>query len=484
MKNIDLVGDIASDVHVEGQVSAGIVSSFNHSRMVNELTKLGIQDENLKTALFEMDQVRQFVGSPENILGNPNTKHGEIAEHVEVGVRRAKDALRGKPMSATFEGVGRTAPEDYLINGIAVQSKFINGATNNLRHVIQHLEKYEYFGKDGSFYHIPKDAHSLIENIMKSGEADELSQRSISRIKRLVIDIEKRTGRKFSDVVRPSVSNYSEVQQGVIHRTIDGHETNLSKENMKIKNEIREKHKPNQSEATKASLVAAAIGASISITMALYEKHKEGKSFYKGDFTIEDWQEIGIEGLKGGATGGVSGYVIYALTNFAELSAPLAGSIVSALRSSGVLYKQYKKGEIQFDEFFELSMVTTAESAIVGLYTFIGQSIIPIPMVGSMIGAVAGSLVAKSINQHDAETARAIKERLNEYLEKLDEKHKEIVESIAKEYEDLNKLTDYAFDINNNNRLLLASSNLALQYGVAKHKLLFTIEDVDDFMLE
>lgn len=484
MKNFDLFGDTASNPHVEGQITAGIVNTINHGRLVDELTKLGIQDENFKAAVFEIDKIRQFVGSPENILGNQYTKHGEIAEQVEVGIRRAKDVLHGKPMGATFDGVGRTAPEDYLIDGVAVQSKFINGATNNLKHVIQHLEKYEYFGKDGSFYHIPKDTHALIENIMKNGEAGELSQRSISKLRQLVIEIEQKTGKQFSDVVRPSVSNYSEVQQGVVHRTIDGHETNISKENTRIKNEIREKHKPNQSEAAKVSLIAAAVGASISITTTIYQKHKEGKNVFKGDFTIEDWQEIGVEGLKGGATGWVSGYAIYALTNYASLSAPLAASIVSALRSSGVLFKRYKEGEIQFDEFFELSMISTSEAAIVGICTFIGQSVIPIPMLGSVIGAVAGSFLTKFINQYDTETALAIKERLNEYLNKLDEAHKRIVESIEKEYGTLNKLTDYAFDVKNNSRLLVASSILAQQYGVEKHKILYTIDDVDVFMLE
>ncbi|MEZ9922079.1 hypothetical protein AB4342_18280, partial [Vibrio breoganii] len=89
------------------------------------------------------------------------TKHGEVAEKIEIAIRNARQALdqnafKPEEFTATFEGVGRTAPEDYIINGIEVQSKFINGINNNLKHVIDHMDKYDHFGRDGSYYHIPK----------------------------------------------------------------------------------------------------------------------------------------------------------------------------------------------------------------------------------------------------------------------------------------------------------------------------------------
>ena len=56
-------------------------------------------------AMREMQVVRDFVGSPDSIIGNPATKHGEIAEQVHVGVRRAVDALYSRAPTATFDGV-------------------------------------------------------------------------------------------------------------------------------------------------------------------------------------------------------------------------------------------------------------------------------------------------------------------------------------------------------------------------------------------
>ncbi|MGQ7156694.1 hypothetical protein ACUODF_44430, partial [Escherichia coli] len=70
---------------------------------------------------------------------------------------------------ATFDGVGRTAPEDYLINGVPYQSKFINGVINNLTYVLKHMEKYNEFGRDGSKYMIPKDIYDLVTRL-RAGE--------------------------------------------------------------------------------------------------------------------------------------------------------------------------------------------------------------------------------------------------------------------------------------------------------------------------
>ena len=95
--------------------------------------------EALSTSLQHIENVRDFVSDPRAILGSIQTKHGEIAEHIEVEIRNARDVLNHIKPSATFEGVGRTAPEDYLIGASQVQSKFINGAGKSLDHVLEHL---------------------------------------------------------------------------------------------------------------------------------------------------------------------------------------------------------------------------------------------------------------------------------------------------------------------------------------------------------
>lgn len=171
------------------------------------------------------------------------------------------------------------------------------------------------------------------------------------------------------------------------------------------------------------------------------------------------------------------------LTNYASLSAPLAGAIVSASKSVGELAIRYKKGEIQSDEFFELGMVVTAEAAIVGLSTAIGQMAIPIPILGSVIGSIAGSLLVNIISKDQVETARAIRKELDNYLVKLDAAYQSVIESITNEFISLNKLTRYAFDFDKNCNLLQASVELAISYGVSEDEVLRTTKDVDQYML-
>ena len=204
---------------VQDQISSAIVDGINVARLQDEITQLNLQDQCFINSMKHVDQVREFIGTPENILGSDLTKHGEIAEHVEVGIRNARDALAGDIVRATFEGVGRTAPEDYLIDGIQVQSKFINGLGNNLDHVLNHMDKYENFGRDGSYYHIPKDHYELISKIHRGESIEGLSQKTINSVQAKIEEIQTKSGQPFNEVVRPGVSDYAEVQQGQVHET-------------------------------------------------------------------------------------------------------------------------------------------------------------------------------------------------------------------------------------------------------------------------
>lgn len=165
-----------SQQNVRRQTVGGIVNEQNRQNLeklmqqlhkidkLDSATKARIQ-RNLKKALECVDNVRDFVGDPEHILGSQKTKHGEIAEKVDVNFHNADRIMHNKKPNATDapDKVGRTAPEDYYVNDIMVQSKYINGSNNSLSHVIDHMKKYENydgmnFAKDG-YYVIPKDQY-------------------------------------------------------------------------------------------------------------------------------------------------------------------------------------------------------------------------------------------------------------------------------------------------------------------------------------
>lgn len=466
---------------VKDQISGGVVQAVNESRLQDELAKIATQDIAFGKAVEQIDQVRTFLGRPENILGSALTKHGEIAEQVEVGVRNARAALYQQEMTATFDGVGRTAATDYLIDGVDVQSKFINGINNNLSHVLDHMEKYSNFGRDGSYYHIPKDTHETISRIME-GDNCGLADRTANAIRDKVQQIEQQSGQSFHAVVQPGISDYADVQQGKILTTLDGHESDLKHENERLRDQIVQDHKPNLQEAANAAAIAGAVGGALSFATSLYGKYKQGKNPFRGDFSAEDWGEIGIETAKGTGIGAVAGGSIYLMTNYASMSAPFAAAVVSAAKGVSSLISQLNAGEIDFDQFVDLGMIVCSESAIVGVATLAGQTLIPLPLVGAVIGSLAGRILAEFATGKTAEVAQRIRQEMNAFLKTLDEKLQYVFQTIDAEFDRLGKLTVAAFDLERNRALLNASIELAHTYGVAPEKIITNHSQLDDFM--
>lgn len=469
---------------VQDQISSAIVHNFNVVRIQDEITQLNLQDVCYIKAISQVDKVREFIGDPSKILGSPLTKHGEIAEQVEVGIRRAKDALQNKDFSATFDGVGRTAPEDYLINGIAVQSKFINGLNNNLSHVLEHMEKYSNFGRDGSFYHIPKDHFESIIKVYNGENVEGLSQKTIETIRSKISEIEAQSGRPFTEVVQPGISDYAEVQQGNITHTLDQHEQDLKQQNEEIRKEIHNNHSASLSEGLKAAGTAAAVGGALALGTSLYLKYKEGKNVFKGELSAEDWKEIGLNTGKTAIAAGVTGAAVYAMTNCAGLSAPIAGAFVTATKGISSLVQDLHSGEIAFAEFQMNAIYLCADSAGVGLATLMGQTLIPIPVVGAVIGSLAGKLVCHILLGEDQQLAKQMEESMQVFIADIDQKYHALINKINAEFDRIGDLRKIAFDLRSNVDLVDSSINLARAHGVQEHKILKNEEDLKAFLFD
>lgn len=472
---------------VQDQLLAGIINKINQERIAEELSKLSQQDISFGVAIEQVEKVRAFVSKPEHILGSNLTKHGEIAEQFEVCGRNSIDALVGNfdinHPNATFDGVARTAPEDYLINGTAVQSKFINGENAGLQHVLNHMEKYDYFGRDGSYYHIPKDQYETIAKISRGEHVEGLSQKTIDAIKIKIEKIEANSGKPFDEVIKPSISKYADVQQGKIHETLDNHEKYLSQENEQIKEHIKETHQASIHEGLKAAGSAAAVGGAISLGMGLYQKYKtEGKNPFHGDLNIEDWKQIGLDTAKGSAIGGVTGFAVYGLTNCAGLSAPLAGAFVSATKGVSSLAKDLHAGKISFDEFQMNAIFVCADSAAVGLATLAGQALIPIPVLGAVIGSLAGKLACNLLFEEDKKLADKLEKSLEELTIRVDKIYQDLVNRIMSDFNKISNLQKLAFDVNSNMNLVESSINLACAYGVEESKISRNEKDLEDFL--
>ncbi len=487
------------------QITAAGVDGFNHwksqsiAKQLDQIVKEKLQNQqqqnlNFETALKHMMKMRQFLSEPKNILGSKQTKHGEVAEHLEVNVRNAWAALKGQSEIATFDGVARTAPEDFILDGIKYQSKFINGSNNTLKHILDHYGKYQ----DSSMnYSIPKDQYEIIKAIRSGQASSNLNDKSIRAILQKVEEIERQTGRSFQEVVKQSVSNYGEAELGRVGETVSKHQDQIVDENQRIQEEIqkdaREKTKsieakkgPSIGEGVKVAGTAATIAASLNTITVIYSKVKNGKKIQY--FDKDDWKEIGISSAKAGTKGGVTAGSIYALTNLTSLSAPFAGAVTSATMGLSYLLADLNKDQISLDEFVTQGQILCIEAGIAATGGAIGQMLIPIPVLGSVIGTVTANFVWGFAKDKLGEREQELKKMLDAYTEsilaKVDKAYQDIIFIINAKYARYNSLIDAAFDVDTNTAVIAAASvDLAVELGVNEHKILRSDDDLDEFFL-
>ncbi|QIC47158.1 hypothetical protein GAG94_08545 [Lysinibacillus sphaericus] len=487
------------------QVIAAGVDGFNvwksqsiakhlESIVSDSLKEKQIQNENFEKALQQLAKMRQFLNSPENILGSQKTKHGEIAENFEVHIRNAKAALKGQADVATFEGVGRTAAEDFILNGVKTQSKFINGANNSLSSVLEHFNKYQDKAMD---YVIPKDQYDIIQALRNGQNPTNLSEKSIRSILQKVDEIERQTGRSFDDVVKQSISKYDEVQTGTAHETLQKNQEQMVDENQQkideIDKEAEQKKEtvqanagPSLKEGMKVAGTAAAISTAVSACTNIYSKVKSGTKL--SDFTADDWKEVGLQSGKAGAKAGVTAGSIYALTNLTALSAPFAGAATSAAMGVTSLLVDHQKGQIDLDEVVTQGQILCLEAGIAAIGGAIGQTLIPIPVLGAIIGTVTTNFVWGIAKGKLGQKEAALKHHMDEYmtglLAKVNNAYHEIIQKIDAVYARFKTLIDAAFDLNANKATLAAASiQLAREVGVEEHKILKNEDDLEAFFL-
>lgn len=457
-------------------------------------------------ALEYIEKCRVFV-SPSNlphVLGPETTKHGEIAESLQVNFTNGRAALEQIKTTARFleEGKDRIGPTDYVIGNTPIQSKFLNGTNKSLEAIHNHLEKYPGYANDASpygfpgqhgIYHIPKDQYDIMQKVM-SGETEGLSTHTINAIKGKIQEIERQTGKNISEVVHPGLNSYKEVQLGRVDETISKEEKSYYDRYEQKNDEIREQQKVKNEEAshiTDASwseaFKAVGIGAAISgITaggISIYKKIKSGKKIY--DFTLSDWEEVGIDFAKGGAKGGISAIGIYGLTKLGGFSAPFAGAIVSTGMGITSLLVDYHNGNISKSDFADATMALSVEAGFSAIGAAIGQSVIPIPILGGIIGSVVAqsalSITKSVIGDKETELIKKLQEEYDIATRKLSEECKKKLQEIELYFSKLGGLIEACFNTDANLRLI-GSVELCRYLKVDESEIIHDTSELDTFM--
>lgn len=448
----------------------------------------------LDAAIIEVEKLREFIQHPGNILGSMQTKHGEIAEHLEVRIHNARQLVCGQTPTGVIESefISRTGPVDYNIDGFNIQSKFCNNAQKSFAAVKGHLSTYPDFVDNDGFYHIPKDQHEVLIKILRGEPVEGMRGATQFALRKELLKFEEQTGRSFDDVIKPGISEYPEVQIGKVGETIDGHGKDLHETSEKriddARKDAEEKHEhgnhisdPSWSEAAKIAALGAAIGGTIQGGIEIYRKLKGGKKL--GEFTQEDWKDVGITFGKGSLKGGVSGFSIYGLTRVAKCPAPLASALVTSVISVSSNLVDYKKGRITQTEFIEASYASCYESAICCIGAALGSLVLPLP-----IGAVVGTLVAQGALKivelvcDEEGVIKKMEEEYNSIKQQLNTKIEEYLKPIFDFYNKFDNLVELLSDEDANRRLAL-SIELCILIGVPVSEIIKSETELDEFIL-
>ena len=233
----------------------------------------------------------------------------------------------------------------------------------------------------------------------------------------------------------------------------------------------------------KAAGVAAGVGAGVAFVRTTYSKYQEGRNLFKGEFTAEDWLDVGLDTGKGALIGGVTGGTLYFMTNCARMSAPMAGAMVSAAKGIAPWVEGYRNGSLSMEQLIDSSCMAFAEVGMVAAATAVGQAVIPLPVVGALVGSIAGQALATVLANQVLGAEAAIHARVAIFRAALSSKQQIELDQMKARFESLGDLTAAAFDVKLNADILSASARLALAYRVSEDRLLRTVDDVDRFVL-
>jgi len=473
---------------------------------VNCLNNLRIQDLQIAMKMIE-DEARNVILNKDNaskILnyardniddvivkkrGGDFGGHGFIAEFAEAGIVNARRAI--EELNPIVKVLNDNGPADLLIGRNTIQMKFYNNLRDEL------AQSFHYSAKMKMMF--PKDHVLVFEKIMAGAKEVEfngkrLSVKQITDIRQIINNITESKGlTSYKSWMKSSVLNYDDAQRNSIKSILDSEEKNICK-TVRLKQQelnkkrlvAQKKSLPKIKEANKIARNAAFLQGGLALMSTVYGKYKEGKTIF--EFTQADWQDCGLETIEGAAKGAISGYAIYGLTNVCKMSAPNASALVTATYGIVDIVLRYRASEITKDELVNLITLNAMDSSIASLGACLGQTMIPFPVLGAVLGSITSSIIweiGKGIlSDREQELIQNYRENLDNHIKNLDDKYKIIFNDIIDEYHKLGRLQDYSFDLSVNTRLRFEYSiELAENLEISDKQILHNLDEIDNYFL-
>lgn len=468
------------------QAYASWITYLNQLRIDTLLDKLSRQDINLENALVQLEYLKKSIA--EEIIktnrGGSKGIHGFIGERMQVGIENAKKLIDG--LNKEYVLIDDNGPVDYLKNGVPIQQKArqLNLGIDAIR---EHLKKYPDFLKNGGKYEIPKDYYEKLQKLwdLSSEEAKKIqnSQSGDYKLWKAIQSFKKQTDISL-DKIAPMDADYSEIQKNTYEDAIDRREREIRKKDQANRDAAYQKSKPTIEEAGKAVKIGAGMEGGISLCLAIAKKHKEGKRLC--EYTEKDWMDVGIDTGKGTVKGGIRGGVVYVMSNFTCTPSNVASALVTAIFGTVANAMKLSKGEISQEDFVINSEACCLDAGVSAISGIIGEIIIPIPVLGAIIGTSVThfmyGIIQKYCNEDANKCIEGYRAEINALNKKLEKKYLDFIELLEREFKKYATILELAFD-DNINKAFENSILLAQMSGVEEYKILKTKVDIDNFFL-
>lgn len=178
---------------------------------------------------------------------------------------------------------------------------------------------------------------------------------------------------------------------------------------------------------------------------------------------------------------------MYSLTNYTATPAAVASAVVTASFGVAEQAHLYRTGKINSVQFIEHSEILCVDATISALSSFAGQVLIPVPILGAVIGNTVGTLMYQIAKDKFSETEQAIIGGYLKGIEQLDaqlsDEFQDFIEALNSNFEVYVDLVSRAFspDVET---ALNGSVNLAKIMSVPTEEILDSKEKIVAYFMD
>lgn len=473
------------------QAVAAWINYLNQSRLDTLLEGLQKEQTNLEAAsdtihntlkIIERDIVNNGKGR-----GGQKGMHGFIAEVAECGIGNARSQIQGK--APAYKWINDNGPEDLKRGGILIQQKFVQAGNHlSLQAIQRHLETYPDFVRMGGVYQIPADHYQKICWLLQIPEsqanrmATSNSEFSLKQWREVHEFFEKGTVPFPS--LEPSALTYKSVQRDMYRQTLNAESKSLKEYNEKQKSILYANSKPSLKQAIGTFFAGAAVEGGVSLCVNIRSKCKEKKLC---ELSEKDWTDIAKKSGIDFSKGGIRGVSIYLLTNYTATPAAVANALATASFGMAEQAHLLRAGKLTEEKFIENSEMICLDAGVSALSSFAGQVLIPIPILGAVIGNSIGVMmyqIAKdNLSMREQRLLKKYIESIRQMSAALDKESKAYIKNLAEDMETFLKIIDAAFVVDVKDAFD-GSVKLAKACGVPAGEILDTRKKISDYFLK